>query len=39
MAEEWGHVIIKTSDELMNDIKSAENGDAIDVVRRLMENA
>lgn len=39
MAEEWGHVIIQTSDELMNDIKTTENGDAIDVVRRLMKIA
>jgi len=35
MAEEWGQVVIKTSDELMTEIKSAENDDAADFVQRL----
>ena len=35
MAEEWGQVVIKTNDELMSEIKNAENGDAAGFVQRL----
>ena len=39
MAEEWGQVVIRATDDLMAEVKRMENGDATEFVRRLAQVA